>query len=64
MPLTVVQSVIWRPPIQANNFELKPVVLQLLQGIQFNGLSSKDLNTHLTSFLEIYDMVKYDGVTE
>ena len=30
LPPTIIQSVIWRPPIQANNFELKVVTLQLL----------------------------------
>ena len=32
--------------------------------IQFNGLPSKDLNNHLTSFLEINDKIKYNGVIE
>ena len=32
LPPTVIQSVIRGPPIQANNFELKAVTLQLLQG--------------------------------
>ena len=30
LPPTVIQLVIHRPPIQANNFELKVVTLQLL----------------------------------
>ena len=58
---TVIQSVIRRPPIQANNFELKVATLQLLQSIQFHGLLSEDPNTHLTSFLEVCDNVKYNG---
>ena len=58
LPPTVIQSEIRRPPIQANNFELKAVALQLLQGIQFHGLLSEDPNTHLTSFLEVCDNVK------
>ena len=33
LPPTVVQSAIRRPPIQANNFELKIVTLQMLQNI-------------------------------
>ena len=33
LPPTVVQSVIRRPPIQVNNFELKIVTLQMLQNI-------------------------------
>ena len=64
LPPTVIRSVICRPPIQANNFELKAVTLQLLQGIQFHRLRSEDPNTHLTRFLEVCNNVKYNGVTE
>ena len=64
LPPTVIQFVIRKPPIQANNFELKVVTLQLLQGIQFHGLPSEDPNTHFTSFLEVCDNVKYNGVTK
>ena len=64
LPPIVVQSVIHRPPIQANNFELKGVTLQMLNNIQFHGLLSENLNAHLTSFIEVCDTVKYNGVTE
>ena len=64
LPPTVVQSAIRRPPIQANNFELKTVTLQMLQNILFHGLPSENSNTHLTNFIEICDTVKYNGVTE
>ena len=64
LPPRVIQSTIRIPLIQANNFELKVMTLQLLQGIQFHGLPSEDLNTHLTSFLEVCDNVKCNGVTE
>ena len=60
---TVVQSVIGRPPIQANNFKLKLVTLLMLQNIQFHELASENPNTHLTNFIEVCDMVKYNGVT-
>ena len=61
---TVVQSAIRRPPIQVNNFELKGVTLQMLHNIQFHGLPSKNLNTHMTCFIEVCDTVKYNGVTK
>ena len=35
LPPTVVQTAIRRPPIQANNFELKSMTLQMLQNILF-----------------------------
>ena len=64
LPPIVVQSTIRRPPIQANNFELKGVTLQMLNNIQFHGLPSENPNAHLTSFIEACDTVKYNGVTK
>ena len=64
LPPTVVQLAIRRPPIQGNNFELKGVTLQMLHNIQFHGFPSENPNAHLTSFIEVYDTVKYNGVIE
>ena len=64
LPPTVVQTTIRRPPIQANNFELKSVTLQMLQNILFHGLPHENPNLHLTNFLEVCDTIKYNGVTE
>ena len=64
LPPTVVQSTIRRPPIQANNFELKGVTLQMLHNIQFHGLPSENPNAHLTSFIEVSHTIKYNGVIE
>ena len=64
LPPSVVQSAIRRPPIQANNFELKGVTLQMIHNIQFHGLPSENPNAHMNSFIEVYDAVKYNGVTE
>ena len=63
-PPTVVQSAIRQPPIQANNFELKGVTRQMLHNIQFHGLPSENPNEHLISFIEVYNMIKYNGVIE
>ena len=64
LPPIIVQSAIRRPPIQANNFELNGVTLQMLNNIQFHGLSTENPNAHLTSFIKVCDTVKYNGVTE
>ena len=64
LPPKVVQTAIRRPPIQANNFELKSVTLQMLQNILFHGLPNENSNMHLTNFIEVCDMVKYNGVSE
>ena len=36
----------------------------MLHNIQFHGFPSKNLNAHLTNFIEVCDTVKYNGVTE
>ena len=41
LPPTVVQLAIRRPSIQANNFELKGVTLQMLHNIQFHRFPSE-----------------------
>ena len=60
----VTLPLIRRPAIQANNFELKSITLQLLQGIQFHGLAHEDPNAHILNFLEVCDTVKYNGVSD
>ena len=63
-PFVVTPPVIRRLAIQANNFELKSITLQLLQGIPFHGLAHEDPNAHILNFLEVCDTVKYDGVRD
>ena len=64
LPPTGIPPVIRQPAIQANNFELKPITLQLIQNIQFIGLPNEDPNTYIFNFLEVCDMVKYNGVSD
>ena len=40
------------------------MTLQRLQNILFHGLPNENLNMHLTNFIEVCDMVKYNGVIE
>ena len=57
-------SSIQRPPIQANNFEIKPVIIQMIQNlVQFGGFANDDPNLHIANFLEICDTFKHNGVT-
>ena len=36
----------------------------MLHNIQFHGFPSEHPNAHLTSFIEVCDTVKYNGITE
>ena len=54
-----------RPEIQAPQFELKPVMFQMLQTVgQFSGMPTEDPHLHLRSFLEVSDSFKIQGVSE
>ena len=57
-------SSIRRQTINANNFELKPVLISMVQQAQFSGSPLDDPNIHLTMFLEICDTLKMNGVTK
>ena len=57
-------SSIRRPAIQANNFETKPAIIQMIQNyVQFAGLANDDPNLHIVNFFEICDTFKHNGVT-
>lgn len=58
-------SSITRPTIQANTFEIKPAIIQMIQhSVQFGGLTQEDPNSHIASFLEICDTFKHNGVAD
>ena len=63
-PSAVTPHVIRRLTIQENNFKLKSITLQLLQGIEFPGLARQDPNAHILNFLEVCDTVKYNKVSD
>ena len=55
-------STIRKPPIKANNFELKPALITMVQQNQFIGHPSKDPNEHLGRFMRMTNIVKMNGV--
>ena len=55
-------SAIRQPTIDANNFELKPALIMMVQQHQFTGHPIEDPNEHLGRFLRIGNTVKLNGV--
>ena len=58
------KSSIVRPLINANNFEIKPSLIHMVQQEQFGGGLAEDPNQHLANFLEICDTIKMNGVSD
>ena len=73
-PITDTMEDLWRPIIQeeystirqptvdANNFELKPSLITMVQQHQFTGHPTEDINEHLGRFLRMANIVKLNGV--
>ena len=55
-------STMRQPPIEANNFELKPALITMVQQHQFTRHPSEDPNKHLGRFLRMANTMKLNGV--
>ena len=55
-------SAVRQPAIDANNFELKPALITMVQQNQFIGHPTEDPNEHLGRFLRMANTVKLNGV--
>ena len=55
-------SAIRQPTVDANNFELKPALITMVQQQQFTGHPIEDPNEHLGRFLRMANTVKLNGV--
>ena len=55
-------SAIRQPAFEANNFELKPALITMVQQHQFTGHPTEDPNEHLGGFLRMANTVKLNGV--
>ena len=55
-------SAVRQPAIEANNFELKLVLITMVQQHQFTGHPSEDPNEHMGRFMRMVNTVKLNGV--
>ena len=51
-----------QPAIEANNFELKPTFIIMVQQHEYIGQPSEDPNEHMGRFLRMANTVKLNGV--
>ena len=51
-----------QPAIEANNFELKPALITMVQQHQYTGHPSEDPNEHIGRFMRIDNTIKLNGV--
>ena len=55
-------SAVRQPTIEANNFELKPALITMVQQHQYTGHPSEDPNEHMGRFLRMVNIVKLNRV--
>ena len=55
-------STVRQPSIDANNFELKPALITMVQQHQYTGHPSEDTNEHMGRFLRMANIVKLNRV--
>ena len=55
-------SAIFHQSIDANNFELKPRLINMVQQQQFRGRPSEDPNGHFSNFLQLCVTIKMNEV--
>ena len=56
------QNLIVRQEVAANNFEIKPAMIQMIQNSQFSSFPHEDPIGHMTRFLEYCSTFKMNGV--
>ena len=55
-------SAMRQPAIEANNFELKPALITMVQQHQFIGHPSEDPNEHMGRIMRMVNTIKLNGV--
>ena len=54
-------SAVRQPAIEANNFELKPALITMVQQHQYTGHPNENPNEHMGRFLRKANIVKLNG---
>ena len=57
-------SAVRQPAIEANNFELKPTLITMVQQHHFTGHPSEDPNEHMGRFMRMVNTVKLNWVRQ
>ena len=55
-------SIVRQPGIEANNFELNPALITMVQQYQYTRHPSEDPNEHMGMFLRMENTIKLNGV--
>ena len=55
-------SAVRQPTIEANNFDLKPILITMVQQHQFTGHPTEDPNEHMGRFMRMPNTIKLNGV--
>ena len=55
-------SVVRQPAIEANNFELMPALITMVQQHRFTGHPSEDANEHMGRFMRMANTIKLNRV--
>ena len=58
-----VRNAISIPTIEANNFEMRVPLIQMMQSIQFGGIPGEDPHMHIRKFLQLANTIKMNGVS-
>jgi len=62
-PNQIVRSAIRVPTIEANNFEMRVPLIQMMQSIQFGGRVGEDPHNHVRKFLQLANTIKMNDIS-
>jgi len=63
LPNQTVRSAIRVPIIEANNFEMRVPLIQMMQSNHFRGTTREDPHNHVKKFLQLANTIKMNGIS-